>query len=339
MLVAQVPQRFITVNDLSPLDAAVRLLTFGAFIPIGGVVAAAFMKKGVPPMWLVLVGAIMEIIGIVLLSRIGTTEAIDNGQYGYQFLAGLGTGIINSSLIILVPYIMEKRDLGKSTPSINADTLLTSPSRWLGGDFAVPNPRWPRRHRHRGVGIHALHQVQPYRHRGAEDRIDASREDGDREDIGARSRSERSQSLRKGIQPPSEDFDWFCCREIAGHSDDVDECQVGVSSYRIVSFYRHILSHTEYWWFLQLNVRVLQPRWRGERLSQSPSDHVAQASCSGYARRGVTLSKQQRRSFSLRLPANARNSPWCSSFRRPFSRRLCSLACYNLQTTLTLGNG
>jgi hypothetical protein len=157
VLVAQVPQRFITVNDLSPLDAAVRLLTFGAFIPIGGVVAAAFMKKGVPPMWLVLVGAIMEIIGIVLLSRIGTTEAIDNGQYGYQFLAGLGTGIINSSLVILVPYIMEKRDLGKNMPFKSADTVLTLLSRWFGGHLAIPNPRRPRRYRYRGLDFHALY--------------------------------------------------------------------------------------------------------------------------------------------------------------------------------------
>jgi len=126
VLVAQVPQRFITVNDLSPLDAAVRLLTFGAIIPIGGVIAATFVKKGVPPMRLVLFGAIIEIIGIVLLSRISTTEAIDKSQYGYLFMAGLGSGIIINCLVMLVPYIMEKRDLA-------VGSAATSQFRILGG--------------------------------------------------------------------------------------------------------------------------------------------------------------------------------------------------------------
>jgi hypothetical protein len=115
VLIAQVPQRFITVNDISPFDAAVKLLSFGALIPIGSIVAGALMgRSSIPPIWLVLAGAMLEIIGVGLLSRITTTQAIDHAQYGYQALAGFGTGMINAALILLVPYIMEKRDLGKS---------------------------------------------------------------------------------------------------------------------------------------------------------------------------------------------------------------------------------
>jgi hypothetical protein len=94
----------VTVNDVSPLSAAVRLLTFGAMIPIGSVIAGALMGKGrVPPCWVVM----------TLLSRISTSTGIDSTQYGFQVMAGIGTGFINAGLIILVPYIMEKRDLGK----------------------------------------------------------------------------------------------------------------------------------------------------------------------------------------------------------------------------------
>lgn len=226
MLVAQVPQRFITVNDLSPLDAAVRLLTFGAIIPIGGVIAATFVKKGVPPMWLVLFGAIIEIIGIVLLSRISTTEAIDKSQYGYLFMAGLGSGIIINCLVMLVPYIMEKRDLGKRMrPKEVADNLLTSLSRWLCGHVAVPYPRRPRRHRYRSVGLHAVHQVSSHGHRGAGDCVYAAGQDGDCEDIDTGGRSRCAQSVRQGIQSTSQDFDWLCSRKIAGHCHDVDERQ------------------------------------------------------------------------------------------------------------------
>jgi len=77
-------------------------------------------------MWLVLFGAIIEIIGIVLLSRISTTEAIDKSQYGYLFMAGLGSGIIINCLVMLVPYIMEKRDLA-------VGSAATSQFRILGG--------------------------------------------------------------------------------------------------------------------------------------------------------------------------------------------------------------
>jgi dipeptide/tripeptide permease len=112
--IVQIPQRFVTVNDVSPLSAAVRLLAFGAMIPIGSVIAGGLMGKGrVPPCWVVMAGAILEIIGIVLLSRISTSPEIDTSQYGFQVIAGLGTGMINAALIILVPYIMEKRDLGE----------------------------------------------------------------------------------------------------------------------------------------------------------------------------------------------------------------------------------
>ena len=95
--IAQIPQRYITVNGLSPLAAAVRLLTYGAFVPFGSGVAGALMgKPRIPPCW------------------IDTSSHIDASQYAYQIIAGTGTGLVNSGLIMLVPYAMEKRDLGKS---------------------------------------------------------------------------------------------------------------------------------------------------------------------------------------------------------------------------------
>lgn len=115
VIVAQVPQRFVTVNSVSPLSAAARLLSFGAMIPIGSVIGSAFMggKLRIAPCYIVLAGAILELIGVALLSQISTAPEIDSSQYGFQVLAGLGTGMINAALIILTPYLMEKRDLGK----------------------------------------------------------------------------------------------------------------------------------------------------------------------------------------------------------------------------------
>lgn len=104
----------VTVNDVTPLSAAVRLLSFGAVIPFGSAVAGVFMGKlKVPPCWILLGGAVLEIVGVVLLSQISTSPEIDGAQYGFQVLAGIGTGMVNAAILLVVPYIVEKKDLGE----------------------------------------------------------------------------------------------------------------------------------------------------------------------------------------------------------------------------------
>jgi MFS family permease len=111
----QIPQRFIIVNGLSPLKAAVRLLAFGAFVPGGSTIAAALMSKPkVPPAVIILLGAVSQLIGAVFLSRIPTHSELYEAQYGFQFLLGIGVGFVAAGLILLVPYAMERRDLGES---------------------------------------------------------------------------------------------------------------------------------------------------------------------------------------------------------------------------------
>lgn len=111
--IAEVPQRFITVNGISVLGAATRSLTFGAFIPFGLGISGVLMGKGrLRPCWVLVMGTCLEIVGIVLLSRIDTSASIDKAQYGYQVLAGFGNGFVSGALFLLVPYAMEKRDLG-----------------------------------------------------------------------------------------------------------------------------------------------------------------------------------------------------------------------------------
>lgn len=70
-------------------------------------------KLKVPPCWILLGGAVLEIVGVTLLSQISTSPTIDGSQYGFQVIAGLGTGMVNAAILILVPYIVEKQDLGE----------------------------------------------------------------------------------------------------------------------------------------------------------------------------------------------------------------------------------
>ncbi|KAF2256481.1 MFS general substrate transporter [Trematosphaeria pertusa] len=121
----QIPQRFMTVYGLSPFNAALRLLTFGAFVPAGSSIAAALMGKlKIPPCFIILAGAALQLVGAILLSDIPTDTVIHPRQYGFQILLGTGIGFVACGLILLVPFAMEKRDLAVGTASISQFRVL-----------------------------------------------------------------------------------------------------------------------------------------------------------------------------------------------------------------------
>jgi dipeptide/tripeptide permease len=104
----------MTVHGLSPFSAATKLLSFGLPVAGGSSIAAALMGKlKIPLCWVIFFGAILQVVGLVLLTRINDTPKIDTAQYAYQILTGLGVGFINAALTLLVPYVMDKKDLGK----------------------------------------------------------------------------------------------------------------------------------------------------------------------------------------------------------------------------------
>ncbi|KAI1180324.1 putative multidrug resistance protein fnx1 [Nemania sp. FL0916] len=106
------PQRFQLVYGLSGLDAGVRLIPFTAVIPIGSVFASTLGGRfKIPPIYLLIVGSVLQIIGFSLMGTIPTnTLDIPQQVYGYQILAGWGCGINFSLLFILIPFVNEKRD-------------------------------------------------------------------------------------------------------------------------------------------------------------------------------------------------------------------------------------
>ena len=112
--IVQIPQRFMVVNSKSPFQAGVRLLPFGAMVPFGSVIAAMLMGRArIAPFYILLSAGVFEIIGTVCLSKMAPHPEIAPAQYGYQVLAGLGVGFFNSALVLLVPHVTEKRDLGE----------------------------------------------------------------------------------------------------------------------------------------------------------------------------------------------------------------------------------
>jgi hypothetical protein len=112
--IVQLPQRFMTVNGLSPLAAALRLLPFGVLVPIGASLAAVLMGKWkVPPVIICVAGAIFQILGLSFLSRTSSARHISPSQYGLQIITAIGNGFVNTAVVLLIPYAMQNRDLGE----------------------------------------------------------------------------------------------------------------------------------------------------------------------------------------------------------------------------------
>jgi MFS family permease len=107
----QIPQRFQTVHGLSPFQASLRLLPFGFLVPFGVMVGAGICKKAkLPIVYAIMLGSILQVIGFSLLSSTPHTKEIFMGQYGYQIIAGLGTGMTTGCLLVIMPFTVEERD-------------------------------------------------------------------------------------------------------------------------------------------------------------------------------------------------------------------------------------
>jgi hypothetical protein len=114
VLTIQLPQRFQTVNGDSAMAAGVRLIAFGLLAPAGSALSAAIIgKTNIPPIYHILLGSTLEVVGTVGLSRTPLTFAIAPSQYAWQVVTGLGVGFCNAPLILLVNSATNKRDQGQ----------------------------------------------------------------------------------------------------------------------------------------------------------------------------------------------------------------------------------
>ncbi|KAH9906955.1 putative efflux pump antibiotic resistance protein [Xylariomycetidae sp. FL2044] len=107
----QLPQRFQLLNDMSGLDAGIRLIPFGAAFPVGCVVGARLASNfRVPPVFIAPFGAALQIIGFALLSTLPHSDEIPSRTYGFEVLGGFGVGAVYQSLYLMIPFTTEKRD-------------------------------------------------------------------------------------------------------------------------------------------------------------------------------------------------------------------------------------
>ncbi|KAL9035080.1 MAG: hypothetical protein Q9214_006754 [Letrouitia sp. 1 TL-2023] len=123
--VFQIPQRSQIVNGVAPLMAGVRLLPFSIASPIGSIVSSEIAGKiKIPPIYLVIGASSLQVIGFALLSTLPVSTATSKAQYGYEVIAGFGCGVNISTLMLMTPFSVEKRDQGKWLPFSHGTVAL-----------------------------------------------------------------------------------------------------------------------------------------------------------------------------------------------------------------------
>jgi len=112
--IIQIPLRLQAVNGFSTFESGIRLLPYGLFVPFGSFTAAVLTgKKNIPPVFVLLVAISIQVTAVSLMSTLPTDGSLWKASYAFEVMAGLGTGLSIGSLVMLTPFVCDKRDLGK----------------------------------------------------------------------------------------------------------------------------------------------------------------------------------------------------------------------------------
>lgn len=112
-VIIELPQKFQAVNDVSPLNAGVRLLPFTIPCAIASALTGAFTSGlKTPPVFVILVGGILQTLGLALSYKLPAGLDVPASQYGFEALAGFGVGLSLTTLLGFTPFVVEKSDRG-----------------------------------------------------------------------------------------------------------------------------------------------------------------------------------------------------------------------------------
>ncbi|KAK3321991.1 putative efflux pump antibiotic resistance protein [Apodospora peruviana] len=131
--VVSLPQRFQAVSGMSVLDAGVRLIPFSVSGAFSSAVANLICSRArVPPVYFLVFGAVLNLVGNGLLSSLPTdgSTRFPGAGYAYQVITAGGVGTTFGILVLATPFMVEPRDLAVATGAIIQ-------FRFLGGAIGV----------------------------------------------------------------------------------------------------------------------------------------------------------------------------------------------------------
>ena len=112
-VVITIPQRFQAVYGTSPLGAGVRLIPFNFLISFASVFVNILAAKArIKPIYLLLVGSALQLIGLTLFTTIPDDTTVPAAIYGYEIISGFGIGMVIGICLVIPPHVVETRDLG-----------------------------------------------------------------------------------------------------------------------------------------------------------------------------------------------------------------------------------
>lgn len=115
-----IPQHAQAVYGLSAVPASLSVLPLLLTSPVAtaasGILTSTF---NVPPTYLIIVGAVIQVIGVGLAIKIPLVGTkISAQQYGFEAVMGVGFGLTLSTVLVLAQLIVRKEDAGKEAWSI-----------------------------------------------------------------------------------------------------------------------------------------------------------------------------------------------------------------------------
>lgn len=116
IIVIDIPQRFQTINSISPFSSGLRLIPFNFSISIASIIVNIIAKRRIPPIILLLIGSIIQLVGMSLFSTLPENGTLPDTIYGWEVLTGFGMGWVMGICLLLPPAVVEGRDLGTSFP-------------------------------------------------------------------------------------------------------------------------------------------------------------------------------------------------------------------------------
>jgi len=140
-VIIYLPQRFQVVYGDSPFAAGYRLLALTLSVSGGAAFAGSFVERlKIPPFYIFLCAAVLQTVGLSLMSTVSVSEqSIPPATYGYQVIMGLGFGMGLGTAVMMIPLVVEKRDMGLSHENKNRLLILISPAVAMGavGQFRM----------------------------------------------------------------------------------------------------------------------------------------------------------------------------------------------------------
>jgi hypothetical protein len=115
VIVVSIPQRAQAVYGLSPSAAGLALLPLLLTSPLATALSGYLTSNlKVPPVYLIIGGAVFQVLGVGLMCEIGLDETdMPKRQYAYEALMGLGFGMGLSTILVLARLVVEEKDLRK----------------------------------------------------------------------------------------------------------------------------------------------------------------------------------------------------------------------------------